>query len=184
MRALPTAGLLLLTACPSGGSKTDTGASARPAPTGDPGPEGHAYTTYTGRTRFQWAYDADPDARTCDLVWSSSGGPSESLCPECIWAFDLALTYDEDASISGEGCLEEGDDPNLEWTLGLSLTYAGEEVRLIWYEVPDTGWYPLFYADWDYPNLVFDGGYYEYGYPPRDAEMYYTSYWSAEAVVQ
>ena len=88
------------------------------------------------------------------------------------------------ASISEEDCLSDSDDPNLEWTLGLSLTYGDEQVRLVWYYVPDDGWYPLFYADWDYPNLAFTGGYYEYGYPVDAPEMYYTKLWSASAVVE
>lgn len=187
MRALGTWTLLILAGCAGGDDKDDSGDATadRALPERDPGPEGHAYTSYAGRTRFQWAYDADPDARSCDLYWDTTGTASEELCPDCIWAFDLALTYDEAGSVAIDDCLDDIEDPNLEWTVGLSLTYYTYDVSLIWYLEPESAyWYPLFYAAWDYPTLYFGGGYYEYEYLNEGGSMYYTLYWSAEAEVR
>ena len=178
--------LALLLGC-SGGAGKETGDTAEdsPVPERDPGPDGHDYTTYTGRTRFQWAWDADPDARACDLYWDTTGVPSENTCPDCVWAFDLSLTYYEASSVAQGDCLEGVDDPDLEWTVGLTLTVYDYPVSALWYYAPEASyWYPLFYASWDYPTLYFGGGYYEYEYVQSGGPMYYTLYWSASATVQ
>lgn len=185
MRALGPLTFLWLLGCSDDGKEDTGGVEESAAPEGDPGPEGHAYTSYTGRARFQWAWDADRDARSCDLYWDTTGTATENLCPDCIWAFDVALTYDEASSTAVDDCLDDVEDPDLSWTIGLSLTYYVYEAEVLWYYIPESyGWYPLFYAAWDYPTLYFGGGYYEYEYLDDGALMYYTHYWSATATVE
>ena len=57
----------------------------------DPGPDGHEYTEYQGKARFQSAFSADPDSRACDIVWGTVGA-TRKLCDDCSWTRTPAST--------------------------------------------------------------------------------------------
>ena len=55
----------------------------------------------------------------------------------------------------------------------------------MWYFVSEYRyWYPLFAAEWDYPNVVWGGGTYELETAYGGETMYYTSYWQGSATVR
>ncbi len=182
----PLAGLLL--ACKDDAPK-DSGwpppEEQEEAP--DPGPEGHAYQSFTGEARFQSAWDADPDARDCDLYWDLSGTPAE-LCPDCLWTFDVDFSWDESRGSQEIDCFEGAPDTGWTWTLGLSLDWYDFGVPVLWYYVESyeyyAYWYPLWIARWEYPALTFGDGSYEYEVLEDGESMYYTLYWNGTATVQ
>ena len=179
---LPSPALPLLTAWLGCADKVDTGFV--PPDTGDPvpTPDGHTFSTWTGEARWQQGWDPDPAARRCDLRWTTSGEPADP-CEGCTWTFDVAFTYEADASVDTEDCLD-GQSGDFTWTFGLEEDYMGYGVPVLWYQDSTYGWTPLFAASWSYPELTFGGGYLEYATTYEGAPWYYTLYWYGTATVR
>lgn len=179
--------LLLALAC---GSKTPQDSEAWPPPgdsddqSGDPGPEGHEYTSYEGSVRFQSGWDPDIAARACDLTWQTTGAPTD-LCEDCLWTFEIEATLDPALSSYDESCGFEAEDADFTWGLGMSLDWYDYGSPVIWYYLPDYRyWYPQWVASWSYPEVVFGGGAYEEEFIYQEESWYYTNYWRGSADVR
>lgn len=178
--------LLLVLACAT--DPKDSGVWPPPQdsgdPAGDPGPEGHDYTSFEGTLRFQSGWSDDVQARACDLSWASLGTPRD-LCDDCIWSFDVTLAYEPDLSIDNDDCFVDEDGADFTWGLGLSLDWYDYGVPVLWYYISYYEyWYPQWVADWSYPDVLFGGGTYEGAYAYEGGTWYYTSYWSGTAEVR
>lgn len=167
-------GVLLDTAPPPlDDSGADTGA-----------PDDGSYDTWTGEARWAWAWDTDPDAVACDLAWTTQGTPIDA-CEDCLWAFDIAFQYDAASSVDRGDCTEGLSVLDFQWRMGLVLDWYGYGVPVLHYQDDEYGgWYPLFAASWQSPDLSWGGGYDAYPYTYGEQTWYYTAYWTGQAQVQ
>ncbi|MFT4976046.1 MAG: hypothetical protein ACI8S6_001941 [Myxococcota bacterium] len=60
------------------------------------------YTAYAGAETYTFA--SGPGAVNCELYWSAAGSPAATSCPTCVFAFDVAFTFDGDRSIDDGTC--------------------------------------------------------------------------------
>jgi hypothetical protein len=135
-------------------------------------------TEFTGTFTFEYAFEADPKARPCDLVFDTTAvtASTRRACRDCEWALDYSLVYDAASSTDTMGCHDGSD---IEFTFGYDEDYYGYEV-LVYYSPYYRDWSPLWEASWDKSTglLIAGGGYEEYPYPYGSKTYYYTRVWS------
>ena len=87
-RALPA--VLGLAACPGNGDGNTK-----------------AFNTWDGEERYLYGYSASAEDLSCDMLWVATGVPSSKVgCRECLFTFDVTLTYDATRSSEDGTCTE------------------------------------------------------------------------------
>lgn len=76
-------------------------------------------TCNLGRVRWVVGSAATRGVYACDLAWDATWSPSAVTCDDCLWAFDVALSYVADESDNSGDCVDEAD-ADLSWTLLLT----------------------------------------------------------------
>lgn len=158
-----------------------------PAPTiSDHGvPEGHEFSSYTGRTHWTWDFTKDGGKNTCDFWWDAVGTPI-SKCPDCNWTFRVQMTVDEEKSSYDAACLGDLESADMAWSVGLIENFRSYNVPVLM--IYDDGyyrdWLPAFVSTWTYPDLIWGGGWLSMPVINSEQEYAYTNYWYGTAVVK
>lgn len=121
-------------------------------------PEVPAWSAWDGT--YTWTIEGTgADEPGCALVFRFEGRPSDKLCDDCEYAFDLDFTWDEDQSINTWDCLD-ADQGQFTWTFGYDADLYGYDITELWF-YHDYGayWTPQFQAERDGDTLSFYGTY-------------------------
>jgi len=150
----------------------DTGQSAEEGDA-DVDLDGADYTQFSGEEVFKYGTTTDPDEYDCELVWVTWGSPAER-CADCLFVFDVELSYDAARSSDKEGdCASYAADAS--WTYAYIPDYLG-------YSVLATGYGQSFYAwalasfDADEGELTYATGYDGYDLSSYGLPGYYYSF--------
>ena len=131
-----------------------------------------------GVTAYHYAFDTDPDAWYCELLFVSDWSWQTDDCVDCDWTFNVKLTMDETNSTGVDACWSG--DTEIWWSVGFDADYPAGP--MLWYYFDAyNAWYPIFNASFDEEtdHLAFQSGFYQYPY----YGYYYTNGWIGEATV-
>ncbi len=137
------------TPAPHDSTPTDTGA-------GDTAPP-IAYASWSGTEVFEYGLFPEPGLRTCLLRFVTTGTPSEA-CPACVFAFEVARSFQPESSLDDGTCAILAVDDA--WTYGYFADLDGAPTVA---RLEGDAWVPWGRADLDrdtgvltYENGVFD----------------------------
>lgn len=125
-------------------------------------------SAWTGTLHYEIALN-DPGELLCDLAWTFDGVATEQMCDDCEYGFDLPLTFDPDASLGAEDCLDDLSDADDEWLLGYDRDFD-VDTEVMWL-YSGGAWQVAFYATLDGDTLSFERS---FTYEKFDQTFYYT----------
>ena len=126
---------------------------------------------------------ASPDEADCELRWSAKGTaihPLPRACDGCTYAFDVQLTFDEDASTVLDGCEDAAVDRTVGYAVGkpyeddFTWLYIRADNTAVWQPWPST-------VSFDGETFSYTEGYEDHlytgdaGYYPEYDGLYFTS---------
>ncbi len=137
------------------------------------------YSDYLGWETLDYGYGYGYGFRNCSLYWDAVGTPA-TPCPDCLWAFDVAMSYDTSASYDDGACSSLTTDTT--YSYAYSDDYYGYSVLMMEYSGT---WYAWIEASFDGSTFEYASGYldYPYDYGGTYPGYYYTYYWAGEAEV-
>lgn len=94
-----------------------------------------------GEMFYEYGLDADPAARTCDMIWGQTWTQSAETCPDCLWAAEVHNVLDADASVLGNDCWSGATD--FSWLLGYDPDFYGSGEARFWVNYYGE-WYPTY----------------------------------------
>lgn len=126
-------------------------------------PEVPDWSSYEGT--YRWLIQgAGAEEPGCDLYFDFSGGPAESMCEDCEYAFTLEMSYDDERSTNTWGCIGR-EEHEFTWTIGYDADFYGYDVGAIWmFHEYGAYWTQAFYATLDGDTLSFAYNYYSSAY--------------------
>jgi hypothetical protein len=143
------------------------------------------YTGWNGVETYTYDYSLSPGNRECDMIWDTTGTPSALDCPDCLFAFDVTLTYDSANSVSSDNC--SGLAGDLEYSYGYVEDYYGYPALTFAYDYYGTiYWFAFADAEFDSSNDTLkysSGAYIDYaynGYYTGYVTYYYTRYYTGD----
>jgi hypothetical protein len=142
------------------------------------------YSAWSGVEAYSFGFSLNPgEGTTCSVIWDVTGTPSTTDCPDCLFAFDVSLVYDEANSNVTEDCVSRAKDTA--YAYGYIEDYYGYGPAVMYYGA--YGWSAFFFSaelDSSDDTLKYAGGVIDYyystvytGYVP----YYLTSYYTGEA---
>ena len=141
---------------------------------------------YEGTESFTYAdAESNPGVYECALSWDVTGVTSTVACTNCLFAFDLTLTYDTN-SVSSTTCAGLAQDE--QYSYGYIEDYDGAgNAALMLYDGSSQAWTPWIdesdgasVIDYDGAQFTYSTGYLDYNYQGS----YYSNYWSGAASIQ
>ncbi len=143
------------------------------------------YTAWDGVETFAYDVSLSPGNRQCDMIWNTTGTPSTTDCPDCLFAFDVTLTYDAANSVAGDSCSSLASD--LAYSYGYIEDYYGYPTLAFAYDYGGTiYWIGFADAEFDASNDTLKyvaGSYVDYaysGYYTGYVTYYYTRYYTGD----
>lgn len=143
------------------------------------------YSAWDGYETFEYAASLTSGDRECDMIWNVTGTPSTTDCPDCLFAFDVALAYDAASSTASDAC--SGLAGDLAYSYGYVEDYYGYPAVMFALDYYGTiYWYAFADAELDSSTdvLKYAGGFADYaynGYYTNYVTYYYTQYYTGEA---
>jgi hypothetical protein len=136
--------------------------------------------SFEGAEYFLFGASTTAGDLNCELAWDISGTEfAGTLCTDCTFAFDLAMTYDSSASTDDGTCISLATDAT--YTYGLDPDYYGYGSYILIYQSSYSYWTSWSPAEFDSTTMEFTYyvGYIDYQYYAQ----YYTYYWYGDAIV-
>ncbi|MBK7758493.1 MAG: hypothetical protein IPI35_19280 [Deltaproteobacteria bacterium] len=142
------------------------------------------YTHWTASRPSSTTSRSPPGNRECDMIWNVTGTPSTTDCPDCLFAFDVSLTYDAANSTASDAC--SGLAGDLAYSYGYVEDYYGYGPSRVGRYYGTYGWSSFANAEFDASNDTLkysSGSYVDYaysGYYTGYVTYYYTNYYTGD----
>ena len=143
------------------------------------------YTDWNGVETYSYDFSLSSGNRECEMIWNTTGTPSTTDCPDCVFAFDVTLTYDSANSVASDNCTGLAGD--LEYSYGYVEDYYGYPAITFAYDYYGTVYWIAFGdAEFDASNDTLkytSGSYIDYaysGYYTGYVTYYYTRYYTGD----